>query len=321
MRFAPRVPPSPAARAAGSPRRGSVCLAPWLLLAGLCLAPAASAQCPEAPPLRYYTDPATGICPCFVPTEQAGAVFRAPQGDYPLEILRVGIGWGSQLGGQPQSLEEAVHIYADSLPNPGTPIFSLQGPLLTDGFINEFNLEPSPGEITIASGPFTATLEFANQNVGDFFAPSMLYDGNGCTPGRNVIFAVPGGWKSACAEGVPGDWVMYVVYRPCVPGVAVGDERFMMSKPVLLMAPRPNPFRASTEFGFALAEPGPATLTVYDVSGRRIAVPADGTFSAGFHTATWDGRTLGGARARPGVYFAELRAGDERARRTVLLTE
>lgn len=319
MAMVPRVPPIPAVHPAGSPRPACARLVPWLLLAGLLVAPAALAQCPAEPPLANYTGTTRAACPCFVPNEQAGVVLTAPAGDYPLEILRVGIAWGSQFGGSPQSLEEAIHIYAGGLPNPGSPIFTLPGPVLTDGFINEFDLEPLAGEITIASGPFTASLEFLNQNSGDFFAPSVVHDANGCQAGKNAVYVQPGGWADACALGVSGDWVMYVVYRPCVPGVGVEEERFAMSQPVLLMPPRPNPFRASTDLDFALARPGPATLTVFDVSGRRVATPADGEFTAGRHHAVWDGRTLDGARARAGVYFVELRSGADRARRTVLI--
>ncbi|MCH8243719.1 MAG: hypothetical protein IH897_14080, partial [Planctomycetes bacterium] len=78
---------------------------------------------------------------------------------------------------------------------------------------NEYNLEPVPGDIIINSGPFTVTLEFMNANAQDIYAPSVVHDGNGCQPGKNVIFAIPGGWMDACAAGVTGDWVMYAVYR------------------------------------------------------------------------------------------------------------
>ena len=69
-----------------------------------------------------------------------------------------------------------------------------------------------PGEIVIASGPFTVTLEFARQRRTTFRA-SVVHDGNGCQAGKNVVYAIPGGWQSACALGVSGDWVFYVKYR------------------------------------------------------------------------------------------------------------
>lgn len=172
----------------------------------------AHAQCPTKN-VRNYTGGGQTVCPCFASSEEAGSVFTPPAGDFPIEILKVGIGWGSVFGGAPQSLEAAIHVYAAGLPNPGAPIFSLDGPLLTDGAINVFNLEPLPGQIIVNSAPFTVTLEFENENAGDPFAPSVVHDGNGCQSGKNVVYAIPGGWSNACSLGVSGDWVFYVDYR------------------------------------------------------------------------------------------------------------
>jgi len=181
----------------------------------LSAAPAlAGDPCPEQPALAHWTGAGTVACACFVAGEEAGAVFDIPANHLPAEILRVGIGFGSQIGGQPQQLEQAINIRQGGLPTPGAIIESLSGPVLTDGVINEFDLEPLPGEITISSNPFTVTLEFANDNVGDPFSATMVHDGNGCTGGKNVVKAIPGGWFNACALGVTGDWLVQVVYRP-----------------------------------------------------------------------------------------------------------
>ena len=180
----------------------------FVLAAFFCLAPAfaplqANAQCTETQ-FQNYTGGGQVTCPCFVAGEMAGAVFTLPANVYPIEITRVGIGWGSQFGGSGETLAEAINIYAGGLPNPGSPIFSLPGPQLSDGFINEFNLDPLPGRIAIASGPFTVALEFNQDNASDPFAASVVHDGNGCQGGKNVVFAIPGGWQSACAS--PPRW-------------------------------------------------------------------------------------------------------------------
>ena len=173
----------------------------------------ARAQCPELGPFQYYTGGGQVACACFVSGEQAGVTFTVPAGDYPIEITRIGIGWGSQFGGSPDVIEQAIHVYAGGLPNPGSPIFTLLGPQLHDGAINEFNVDPLPGHIRIDSGPFTVTLEFLNDNAGDPFQPTVVHDGNGCQSGKNVVYAIPGGWYNACTLGVSGDWVFYVKYR------------------------------------------------------------------------------------------------------------
>lgn len=176
----------------------------------------AAAQCPAEPPLQNFTGGGSVVCPCFAVGEQAGAVFELPPEMYPIEILRVGVGWGSTSGANPQSLEEAIHVYGAGLPTPGAPIFSLAGPVLTDGGINEFDLEPEPGEIVINSGPFMVALEFLNANEGIASASSVVHDGNGCQAGKNSVYANFGGglWVDACALGVSGDWVFTVTYRP-----------------------------------------------------------------------------------------------------------
>jgi hypothetical protein len=272
------------------------------------LACAAFAVCPEEPPLQNYTGGGQTICPCFVAGEEAGAVLTAPAGDYPIEILRVGIGWASQLGGAPQQLEQAIHIYAGGLPNPGTPIFDLPGPQMTDGFLNEFNLEPIAGEIVVSSGPFTVTLEFMNDNAGDLFAPTVVHDGNGCQSGKNVIFAVPGGWLNACSAGISGDWLFYAVYRPVNCLTSVGEE-VVASSSSLLLGAQPNPFADATRIEFVLAERAATRLAVYDASGRIVTTLVTGTRGAGPQTATWDGADASGRRVAAGAYFLRLDAG------------
>ncbi|MEC9348727.1 MAG: hypothetical protein VX387_03320, partial [Planctomycetota bacterium] len=70
------------------------------------------------------------------------------------------------------------------------------------------------GGVRIESGPFTVTMEFMDTNAEMLTAASMVHDGDGCQPGKNVVKAIPGGWSDACALGLTGDWVMHVIYRP-----------------------------------------------------------------------------------------------------------
>jgi flagellar hook assembly protein FlgD len=73
-----------------------------------------------------------------------------------------------------------------------------------------------------------------------------------------------------------------------------------------LAAPSPNPSSALTRLDFELPTAGVAELAVFDASGRRVATLAEGEQSAGVHSASWDGRSAGGARAAAGLYFARL---------------
>jgi hypothetical protein len=182
------------------------------LLAIAGLASSARAQCPEQGPIQHWTGAGSTVCPCFVQGEEWGASFaNIPASHYPIEILRVGFGWGSVGGGAPDQLEDSINVYAGGLPNPGAAVFTLPGPVLTDGVINEFDIEPF-GAPVINSGPVTVTIRLLNDS--SIFDPAPVHDGNGCQGGgRNVVFAVPGGWMNACSLGVTGDWLVHIVYR------------------------------------------------------------------------------------------------------------
>ncbi len=192
-------------------------------LLGATLAHETSAQCPEEPRLDNFRGSGRVTCPCFATNEQAAVVFNPPAEHFPIEILRVGIGWGSQLGGTQPSVEDSINIYEGGLPSPGPAIFSLSGPQLTDGAINEFNLEPFAGEILVEEPPFTVSLWFLNSNANNPFAASVVHDGLGCQPGKNAVYVVPGGWTDACALGITGNWVFYVVYRRATCGGGNGS--------------------------------------------------------------------------------------------------
>jgi len=67
---------------------------------------------------------------------------------------------------------------------------------------------------------------------------------------------------------------------------------------------RPNPFNPSTSIPFTLGADCRVVLTVYDITGAKVADLADDVFSAGRHEAIWNA-----ARFPSGVYFYRLKAG------------
>ena len=85
-------------------------------------------------------------------------------------------------------------------------------------------------------------------------------------------------------------------------------------EPPHLDAPYPNPFRNRATVTYALTAPGPVSLTVHDVLGRRVAQLAEGEQTSGSHTVTFDGHGLAA-----GVYVVRLMAGDRAAARRVTL--
>jgi hypothetical protein len=88
--------------------------------------------------------------------------------------------------------------------------------VLEDGWLNEFRYLDDNMTIPL-SVPVTAgqnimiTLEYANPtSVGGGNSASVVRDINGCQSGRNVLYAIPGGWLNFCLF-LSGDLVIRAV--------------------------------------------------------------------------------------------------------------
>jgi len=68
----------------------------------------------------------------------------------------------------------------------------------------------------------------------------------------------------------------------------------------------PNPFNSTTTISFNLPSVTGVDLTVYDLSGRRVATLAGGFMEAGNHRLTWMPEAISG-----GVYIVRLAAGGQ----------
>jgi hypothetical protein len=68
----------------------------------------------------------------------------------------------------------------------------------------------------------------------------------------------------------------------------------------------PNPFNPSTRIPFVVPSAGRVTMTVYDVSGRRVSVLVDRTYDAGQHWAEWNGNNDAGNPVSSGIYVVRL---------------
>jgi len=81
----------------------------------------------------------------------------------------------------------------------------------------------------------------------------------------------------------------------------------------------PNPFNPVTQIGYSVPEDCRVTLTVYDITGRRVAVLVDEYAQVGTYSVVWDASDESGARLSSGLYLYNLTAGSFRAQGKVLL--
>lgn len=71
----------------------------------------------------------------------------------------------------------------------------------------------------------------------------------------------------------------------------------------------PNPFNPTTRIRYSLAERGKVRLSIYNESGKQVAVLVDQEHAAGTYERNWDARNTDGTPVSSGVYFARLEQG------------
>ena len=135
----------------------------------------------------------------FFAGEHAGARLTSPCDG---TIVAVQILWLEGTPGHGESLEEAIHIYDGStFPTPGVELETLEGPVMTPGYLNEFRYldegQTIPLSVPVTAGQdFYVTLEFANPTDVGNGGPSVVRDLDGCQAGRNVLYGnIGSGWN------------------------------------------------------------------------------------------------------------------------------
>lgn len=167
--------------------------------------------------------PQTTVCTCFIPGDEVASWLTSPcDGD----IVAVQVLWRSQFSGAPTTQETAIRIYdAGAFPTPGAVLTNqgavpavIQAPILADSLsVNEYRhldqAMTTPLSVPVSNGQAVAvSLEIFNQSSGNVFAPSAVYDLDGCQASLNgVLTTPPGTWTDACLLGVTGDWVIRAV--------------------------------------------------------------------------------------------------------------
>ena len=150
----------------------------------------------------------------FVTNESAAAWLTSPCNG---NIVAVQVFWSSIFGGSPQVLGDSITIFnTGTFPVPNAANFTLlEGPVLTDGVLNEFRYldenQTIPISIPVVSGQvFIVSFRFG-EDPDPFNGPSVVADINGCQQGKNSANIVGSGWVNACNLGISGDFVIRAV--------------------------------------------------------------------------------------------------------------
>ena len=112
------------------------------------------------------------------------------------------------------------------------------------------------------------------------------------------------------AEDEDGDYSDYVRVYTTTLTAGVNTEKDRI-KTFALSQNYPNPFISSAVIKYQLPKECDVSLKIYDLLGREIITLVNGQKSAGRYQAKWDGATSTGQKAASGVYFYQLKAGDD----------
>ena len=135
----------------------------------------------------------------------------------------------------------------------------------------------------------------------------VFYTGNGVTGMRTIAIDQLTNWES---EG------------GVVTGVADGSKNSnpkSVARDFELFQNYPNPFNPSTYISFTLGKASEVTVSIYNTIGQKLWSSTTNYSSPGKYGFYWNGTDQRGNRVGTGVFFYELRAGDFRTLRKMIL--
>jgi hypothetical protein len=137
----------------------------------------------------------------------------------------------------------------------------------------------------------------------------------GTTSGSNVLKLVI--WKNnANYTGLTFVVISLGVAAPASVSAIPND----MPATLTLEQNYPNPFNPSTVIRYSINNPENVQITIYNSAGQSVRELVSSAQIIGEHSITWDGRDNFGMSLSSGVYFYQIRAGNDlQARKMVLL--
>lgn len=213
----------------------------------------------------------------FVAGERAASWLTSPCDG---SLVAAQVLWQSPSGTQALVIGSAIYVYrSGTFPNPGAIAAEIDGPVLTDGALNEWRYldenNSVPLNVPVTSGEtVVVAFEFSEEPTPNL-SPSVVRDTDGITPSGNAIYAYLGGstyaWFNASALGVSGDWVIRAVVN-CGAVATNADVSAAMSATPTAYTPG-----SPLQYTITIDNAGPATatnVTLVDVFPTAFQSPA-----------------------------------------------
>lgn len=81
----------------------------------------------------------------------------------------------------------------------------------------------------------------------------------------------------------------------------------------------PNPFNPSTTIQYSVREKERVAIRIYDVAGRLVRTLVDERHDPGSYSVRWNGRNNNAGEVGSGVYFYEMKSGNFRKTRKMVV--
>ena len=122
-----------------------------------------------------------------------------------------------------------------------------------------------------------------------------------------------------------GNPLIYDIFYAAVPFIAENIGKCLVS-PVpdipqasSSLAVHPNPFNPRTTITFAVDHPQNVEISIFDMTGKRIAVLTNRLFQAGTHSVDWQGRDQQGRGVASGTYLVRMITDEAEASEKMML--
>jgi hypothetical protein len=103
-----------------------------------------------------------------------------------------------------------------------------------------------------------------------------------------------------------GHWQLWATTRDILTG-----EKTLVKPSSLSIRCSPNPFAEEIHIGILAEEPGPVTVDIFDLTGRKITALFPSPVGKGKYSLTWNGKDAAGAPVPAGIYLCKATKGDQ----------
>jgi hypothetical protein len=200
----------------------------------------------------------------------------------------------------------------------------------------------APGRLTIVNVANPSNPTYVGQyNIPDgivlgIYVDSLVYVAAGSAGIKIVDVCNPNSPELVCEYNTPGvvcdlfisppavfvgDHYSFIVLHYLPTGLEDSFSESLVMPRYFLQSNFPNPFTSNTYISYQLCADSYVSLNIYDVTGNLIRTLANEIQKPGQYTFVWNGNNNAGEPVSAGVYFYQIRVGNENETKKAILAQ